>query len=38
MSRDKEGNFIFKKGVEYRAKEWFSPIWPRDHRSMSDGR
>jgi len=27
MQKDKEGNFIFKAGREYRMKKFVNPVW-----------
>ena len=43
MSKDKDGNFIFKEGKEYRMKIFVNPVWVPNSTSIctavkSDGK
>ena len=28
MTKDKDGNYVFIKGKEYRPRVWVNPVWP----------
>jgi hypothetical protein len=33
MTKDKEGNFVFRKGETYRITQFVNPVWLVDHRA-----